>query len=149
MTKSLEQTRHELEQTPQPPLDEASLERVYEETRNCNIGFITAYRSDYSAKENLSRSRELQSDIRSSGFGFRYIEGHIVENHGTPDARKVVERAYMVIGGQGDDSGNLLGFLKKYGAKCDQDCVIYKSHDEATVDLVGTPSQMLRNASPV
>lgn len=138
MTKSLEQIRQELEQTPQPPLDEASLERVYEETRSCNIGFITAYRSDYSAEENLSRSRELQSDIRSRGFGFRHIDGHVIENHGARDARKVVERAYMVVGRRGDDSGNLLDFLKKYGAKCDQDCVIYKSHNEAGVDLVGT-----------
>ncbi|MFL9855099.1 hypothetical protein PQR72_05075 [Paraburkholderia madseniana] len=138
MTKSLEQVRQELEQTPQPRLNEASLERVYEERRSSNVGFITAHRSDYSAEENLSRSRQLQSDIRSSGFGFRYIDGHFIENHGTPDARKAVERAYMVIGRKGDDSGNMMGFLKKYGAKYDQDCVIYKSHDEASVDLVGT-----------
>jgi hypothetical protein len=138
MTKSLERIRQELEQTPQPPLDEGTLERVYEEARCCNIGFITAYRSDYSAEENLSRSRELQSDVRSSGFGFRHIDGHVIENHGVPDARKVLERAYMIIGRQGDDSGNLLDFLKTHGAKCDQDCVIYKSHDEAGVDLVGT-----------
>ncbi|MFL9895965.1 hypothetical protein [Paraburkholderia sp. RL17-381-BIF-C] len=137
MTKSLEQIRQELEQTPQPPLDEESIERVYEETRSCNIGFITAYRSDYSAEENLSRNRELQSDIRSSGFGFRHIDGHVIENHGARDARKVVERAYMVIGRQGDDSGNLLDFLKNCGAKYDQVCVIYKLHDEASVDLVG------------
>jgi hypothetical protein len=138
MIKSLEQIRQELEQTPQPQLDQASLERVYEETRSSNIGFITAHRSDYSAEENLGRSRQLKSDIRSSGFGFRFIDGHFIENHGTSDARKVAERAYMVIGRKGDDRGNLMDFLKKYGAKCDQDCVIYKAHNETDANLIAT-----------
>ncbi|MGF6644268.1 hypothetical protein [Paraburkholderia sp. GAS82] len=138
MIKSLEQIRRELEQMPQPQLNEASLERIYEETRSCNVGFITAHRSDYSAEENLHRSRQLQSDIRSRGFGFRYIDGYFIENSGTPGVKKVIERAYLVIGIKGDDGGNLTGFLIEHGAKYDQDCIVYKAHDDASVDLIGT-----------
>jgi len=42
------------------------------------------------------------------------VRGRYIETHGSPYARPVDEHAYLVFGND-DDSGNLKGFLRKYG----------------------------------
>src|SRR6266478_6554854 len=74
-------------------------------------------------------------------FGLLYLRGRYIENYGLPCARSTDEHAYLVRGND-DDSGNLKGFLRKYGRKYEQDGVIHKgyyrdAHFHALRDLPG------------
>ncbi|WP_174428775.1 hypothetical protein, partial [Cupriavidus basilensis] len=117
--------------------DETELYRIYEQTRNRNIGMITAHRDDCSVDENESRSRRLERDIREHGFGVYEIDAAYPESVGTPDEKWVVERSYLVVGKDGDDHGAMKGFLRKHGAKYEQDFVLQKAHNESDAKVVG------------
>jgi hypothetical protein len=122
------------------PLDEASMIRLHKHTLERNIGIITAYRGRYPVSENKKRNSMLQSDIRSAGYGFYNVEGHYIEGYGSEVSKDVKERAFLVIGDKGNDNGKLKGFLKKWGAKYNQDSVLYKSFNENAM-LIGTQSK--------
>jgi hypothetical protein len=116
-------------------LRESSLGRIYQHTRNRNIGMISASRGDLPAMENGKRHAALAKDIRKLGYGFIRTEGRYTENFGKPDARHVDEKAFLVIGKKGSDHGGLLGHLKNLGTKYGQDSVLHKAHDSTTAAL--------------
>lgn len=119
-------------------LEEANLGRVYAHTKGRNIGMISASRGHLTAEENKKRNQELAGDIRKAGYGYVNVRGRYVENHGKPDARNVDEHSFLVIGKQGNDAGELKGFLKKHGEKYDQDSILHKAHDSENAKLHGT-----------
>jgi beta-glucosidase/6-phospho-beta-glucosidase/beta-galactosidase len=121
-------------------LDEASLIRLWQHTQERNIGIVTAYRGRYPVSENKKRNAQLQADIRSAGFGFYKVEGHYIEGYGSEVSKDVKEQAFLVIGEKGNDSGKLKGLLKKWGAKYNQDSVLYKSFDGKGL-LIGTQAK--------
>jgi len=119
-------------------LDEAGLSRILSHIDKRNLGFVSAFRGGSSVPlaQNRTRNRELQADIRQAGFGFLRVHGSWAENEGTPQERQVNEESFMVIGSDGDDSGNLRGFLKKAGAKYQQDAVIFKPWNSTGASLI-------------
>ena len=127
-------------------LDEAGLSRILSHIQHRNIGFITAFRggSSVPVAQNRGRNRQLQTEIRQAGFGYLRVQGSWPENEGTPEERQVVEESFLVIGSEGDDSGNLKGFLKKAGAKYQQDAVIFKPWNTTTAYLIfmSNPSKL-------
>ena len=123
-------------------INESSLGRVHQHTKNSNLGMITAFRnsSEHSPEENKARNAELASDIRKHGLGFVHVKGRYVENHGTANAKPVDEHSYLVVGKKGNDNGHLLGVLKKLGKKYNQDSILHKPHDSEHASLHGTNS---------
>ena len=121
-------------------LDEGSLSRLWKHTTERNIGMLTAYRGRYPVSENKTRNAKLQADIRAAGFGFFRVEGHYIEGYGSAVEKDVKEQSFLVIGEMGNDNGKLKGFLKKWGAKYNQDSVFYKSFDNKGM-LIGTQSK--------
>lgn len=119
-------------------LDEAGLSRILTHIQRRNIGFITAFRGGSATPlaQNRSRNRQLQTEIRQAGFGYLRVQGSWPENEGTPEEQQVVEESLLVIGAEGDDSGKLKGFLKKAGAKYQQDAVIFKPWNTTTAYLI-------------
>jgi len=101
-------------------------ERSRSDIESWNVGLITAYRRELTPGENEARDAELRTEIRRC-FGLLYLQGRYIENYGLPCARSTDEHAYLVFGND-DDSGNLKGFLRKYGRKYDQDSVIHKGY---------------------
>lgn len=119
-------------------LSEASLGRIYQHTKNRNLGIITAFRNEYTLPENRQRNQELIQKIRDAGYGFNKIKGRFIENYGTPDARPVDEESFLVFGKEGDDSGQLLSDLKRLGTEYDQESILHKTHDSDVAKLHGT-----------
>lgn len=119
-------------------MNESSLTRIKSHIENRNVGLISAFRGRYTKPENLQRTRELESMIRSDGFSFIKMNGHYIEGHGTPNAQDKDEVALFVIGKDGDDNGKLKGALKKYGSSFDQESVLYKAFDKDDAVLIGT-----------
>lgn len=116
-------------------LNESSLGRVYQHTKDRNIGMISASRGEHTAEENKTRNNELEGHIKKAGYGYIKVKGRYVENHGTPDARPVDEHSFLVIGKKGNDNGELKSFLSKHGEKYSQDSILHKSHDEKEAKL--------------
>jgi hypothetical protein len=101
-------------------------ERSRSDIESWNVGLITAYRRELTPAENAVRDAQLRTEIRRC-FGLLYLRGRYIENYELPCARPTDEHAYLVFGND-DDSGNLKGFLRKYGRKYDQDSVIHKGY---------------------
>lgn len=123
------------------PLTEASLVRLYGHTVNRNVGVVTAFRGRYTLPENRTRNAKLASDIRAAGFGYYKMEGHYIEGYKTAKQNDVHEEVFFVIGDEGKDNGKLKGFLKKWGAKYNQDSILYKQFDSKKAVLIGTQSK--------
>lgn len=119
-------------------LNEASLSRVMQHTKERNIGMITAFRSENTKQENLKLNKNLEADIRKAGFGVIRVKGRYIENFGTEDATPVDENSYLVVGDKGDDSGKLLSFLQKLGKKYKQDSILHKGTQDEKAVLHGT-----------
>jgi hypothetical protein len=73
-----------------------------------------------SRSKRTARDAELQLEIRRR-FGLLHLRGRYIDSNGSATD----EHAYLVLG-LDDDSGNLKGFLRKYGRKCDLEWVIHK-----------------------
>lgn len=119
-------------------INESSVGRVYQHTKDRNIGMITAHRAENTAEENKKNNQELEHHIKKAGYGFVKVKGRYVENHGTPEAKNVDEHSYLVMGKKGDDKGELKKFLTKHGEKHGQDSILHKSAGEETAKLHGT-----------
>lgn len=119
-------------------LDEAGLSRILTHIDTRNMGIITAFRGGSATplEQNRAKNRQLQADIRQAGFGYIRLQGSWPENEGTPEEVQVVEESFLVIGSDSDDNGKLKGFLKKTGAKYQQDAVVYKPWDTTTAYLI-------------
>ena len=120
-------------------LNESSLSRIYQHSKESNIGMITAYRGQYSVRQNEDRNEKLKSDIQSGGFGYIPVIGFYIENPGTQEERRVKEQSFLVISSS-NDSGKLKGFLQRAGARYDQDSVLYKDASVEDAILIGTSS---------
>lgn len=118
-------------------LHEINLGRIYQHTKESNIGMITAYRGELDVVSNEKRNRELMGAIRSSGFGFVSVTGFYVENPGLDDEQKVEEKSFVVISNK-NDSGKLKFFLQRMGSKYNQDSVLYKDAQSDSAILIGT-----------
>lgn len=116
-----------------------SLSRLYTHTLDRNIGIVTAFRgNDLPLSDNRALNNKLEADIKRSGFGYFKMKGRYVKNFGTPDATPSDEESFLIIGKNGNDSGNLLSFLKKMGEKYQQESILYKPFDSTDARLVGT-----------
>jgi len=116
---------------------ESSMSRVYQHTKDREIGMISAFRDERKPEENEALHSELKSLVRKAGYGFINVKGRYIENYGTPNARPMDEKSLLVIGSKGKKSG-LLKYLKRWGEQFDQDSVLHKSHDSETAQLHGT-----------
>jgi hypothetical protein len=119
-------------------LNESSLSRVLQHTKERNVGMITAHRGENTAEENKKHNKELEHHIRKAGYGLVHVKGRYVENHGTPQAKNVDEHSFLVVGKKGHDHGQLLHHLKKWGEHYKQDSILHKSHDDEHAHLHGT-----------
>lgn len=116
-----------------------SLSRIWQHTKESNIGLITAYRGEFDVKTNDSRNQKLAAEIRSNGFGYVQVTGFYIENLGQEDEKRVQEKSFFVTS-YANDGDKLKKFLKKMGAKFNQDSVFYKAADSDQGVLIGTTS---------
>jgi hypothetical protein len=120
-------------------LHEINLGRIYQHSKESNIGMLTAYRGEFDVPTNEKRNGELVSLIRSNGFGYVSVTGFYVENPGQDDERRVQEKSFLVISNK-NDAGKLKHFLIRMGVKFNQDSVLYKDASDDKAILIGTSS---------
>ena len=102
----------------------------------CNVGLISASRSEFTVDVN---QRRCGGSGPTSGPGSAPLDVDVrFSEHGPLQTQTLTERCYLLLGGRGFDSGNLKGFLRQYGATHDQSLVLYKPYDERSAYLLGT-----------
>lgn len=116
-----------------------SLSRIWQHTKESNIGLITAYRGEFDAKINDMRNQKLASEIRENGFGYIQVTGFYIENLGQQDERKVQEKSFLITS-YSNDNDKLKKFLIKMGKKYNQDSIFYKAAASENGVLIGTAS---------
>lgn len=84
-------------------IKETSLSRIYSLLNDSNsknpVGFISACRMEFDEKENERRTKQLESKISSSHYGYIKLKGSYLETDKEKDTQKqVFEDAFCVIG---------------------------------------------------
>jgi hypothetical protein len=115
---------------------EASLGRVWQHFNNpdMSVAILTAFRGrdlgDESLDDselyqrNVSRNRKLVSQLEKRGYGYIYVDGHWIENQGTPEERLVKEDSvFVAVKNAGPDFAE---FIHQLGNSFNQDAVVVK-----------------------
>jgi hypothetical protein len=116
--------------------EESSLSRLIYHTDNHDCTTLTAYRSEYTHKENQQRNKSLLAEILSSGFKVTSVEGVYIENLGTDTATKTKEHVFFVVDWK--DEGKLKYYIKRWGSKFEQDSVLFIPKKSKSAVLIGT-----------
>ena len=111
------------------PLEESGLNRIWQFATQPGRVFsiLTAFRGEYSYDENIQRNAELKKEARANGFGFFEMEGHWVENEGTPQEQDVVEESLFIsLPSDQHAEQKLYDFTVDMIRKYDQDVAVIK-----------------------
>ena len=121
-------------------LDEGGLSRVISRAKNKKQSHATvsAERGDKSKKENKSRSKQLEKDLRGRGYGPKKTTGTYSEKDSeTGKENKVKERSYFVTSGK-KSKRKFKKDMKKVAAKHSQDSVLVKQKGSSSAKLHAT-----------
>jgi len=121
MAKSFSEIKNTIEHN----LQESSISRIFQHIESDNsFGVVSAFRGDYSTKENMERHAKLKEMVRDSGYGFIEMRGGYNGDEGF-----VQELSLFIPQVTRKD-------IIKMGQGFDQHSVIYK--DSTEFSLIGT-----------
>jgi len=99
-------------------LKESSLSRIWKHNKEHDCGALSAFRSNYSRKENEQRNKSLLAKLKSKGYGVTKLNGIYPEG-----GKEGKENSFFVV--DLNDSGKLFDDLKKLGEHFDQDSILF------------------------
>jgi hypothetical protein len=107
-------------------LKEVTLSRLMRQDSAHSTGAISAFRGQYSWRENMQRHRSLKAKLMALGYGVSEIDGSYIEGYDTPDAKEVSEKSFFVVNYKvkGSDDGKLELDLIMLGQEFDQDSIL-------------------------
>lgn len=117
-------------------LSEGGLSRLLGHIQEYESAIISAFRNEYSNKENYERSRKLKAQLLSQGYGVTKIKGSYIENFDTPEAIEVVEQS-LFVSNRSDDSG-FKNNISNLGKEYEQDSVLFIPKGGKNAFLYGT-----------
>lgn len=117
-------------------LNESSLSRLWKKYQDSDSGTITAFRGEYSKKENLARNAELKAALLGAGYSVTSIDGVYIENYGSANEKPVKEKSFIVFDHK--KTGKLKADLKRLGLRYDQDSITFNSVSDGNYYLIGT-----------
>lgn len=77
-------------------LNESSLSRLWKKYQDSDSGTITAFRGEYSKKENLARNAELKAALLGAGYSVTSVDDVYIENYGSANEKPVKEKSFIV-----------------------------------------------------
>lgn len=117
-------------------IKESSLSRLWRKYQQCDSGTISAFRGEYSYKQNMERSRKLSAILVGLGYSVTSIDGVYIENYGTDQELPVNEKSFIIFDIK--QSGKLKSDLIKLGEMFDQDSITFNNVQRGTYVLIGT-----------
>ena len=116
-------------------MNESSLSRIHQKSQDI-AGTITAYRGEFSKRENQQRNRSLLAKLMAAGYSVTSVKGSYIENYGSNEEKEVSEHSYFISPRTDAQRDTLVGDLLKLGAEFDQDSVLIIRDGKGT--LIGT-----------
>lgn len=104
------------------------------------IAIITAFRSEFTLKENRRRIQCLKARIKNKGYGFFNVDGFYLENYKKPDAKVEKEEAVFAVGRK---DNSLRHDLLELGQLYDQDGFLFKPYNSNVALIFGTSPDVL------
>lgn len=117
-------------------INESSLSRLWRKYKESDSGTITAFRGERSRKENIANNAKLQAVLVGAGYSVTSVDSVYIENYGTPDAKQVKEKSFIVFDYK--NTGKLKKDLMRLGELYDQDSITFNDVSEGTYYLIGT-----------
>ena len=117
-------------------LKESSLSRLYRHMQEHDSAALSAFRNEFTKKENLERNRELKAELLGRGYGVTRILGSFIENFETPKAVEVSEESFFVSNRK--DDPNFRNEIAGLGEDFDQDSVLIVPKGAQDAFLLGT-----------
>lgn len=109
-------------------IKESSLSRVLDHIHGeYPFAIITAFRGNFSYKENILRNKILAAEIKTAGHGYFFIEGYWIENKGMEDEKKVSEDSIFVICKSGLAPDIFVKQMLTFANQWDQESIIIKT----------------------
>ena len=122
-------------------INESGLARITSKMDDSAVGMITAFRGEYSRRENMQRNRSLRAKLLMAGMHVTPVQGQFIENFGTDKELPVKENSFFVVNPkQGDDGGELESILRKLGEEFEQDSIFSKRFGKEG-RVIGTTSR--------
>ncbi len=115
---------------------ESGLSRLYDHMMEHDSAILTAFRNEYSNKQNYKRNRELKAQLLSMGYGVTKVDGSYIENFETPQAIEVSEQSFFVS--NRTSAPDFLNSIKSLGESYEQDSVLIIPRGASDAYLVGT-----------
>ena len=117
-------------------IQEKGLSRILTHIEAHDTGSITAYRYQFSKRENQQRNKSLQAKLASLGYGITSVRGTYIEDYGTPEAKEVGEHTFFVV--DLTNRGRLRDDLIRLGQEFDQDSILFIPKGGVASELIGT-----------
>jgi len=108
-------------------LDETSLSRVYSKLQTSSVGFMTAFRDEYTKKENRQRNHKLKAQLQREGYLLTAVKGNYIEDYDKYDTTKgteVAENTFLVVSQKEGEDLQLEKDLIKLGNEWEQDSIL-------------------------
>lgn len=125
--------------SPMMYLDEEKLSRVWKlaQKDGGSFGIITAFRDEFTHKENVARNKELISKVRKAGFGYWVLNGSWIETDEDGKRKEVSEDSLFIAAPSTMTNGSKLlrSFIVTNAKKYDQDSAIFKEDNTDVVKL--------------
>ena len=116
-------------------MNESSLSRIHQKSQDI-AGTITAYRGEFSKRENQQRNRSLLAKLMAAGYSVTSVKGSYIENYGSNEEKEVSEHSYFISPRTDEQRDTLVEDLLRLGAEFDQDSVLIIRDGKGT--LIGT-----------
>lgn len=105
-------------------VNEASLGRIWQYTKSGRpYAIFTAFRGEYTYKQNVERNTIAVAELRKNGFGYFFVDGNFVENAGTENEIFVKEDS-IFTNAEPDDEDRFRDLIISLGRKFNQDAVL-------------------------
>jgi len=104
-------------------MQEFNLSRLLHQILKHDTGTISAFRSQYTHKENLKRNKQLLAKVFCLGYDVTSVDGVYVENYGTDSAVEVAKDTFFVVDTK--NKGTLEQDLRKLGEEYNQDFILF------------------------
>jgi len=102
----------------------AKLSRIWYHMQNTEFAIMSAYRGEYTEKENIQRTIDMHHDIRNLDLGAIQMFGYWYENKGTEQEHLSEERSWFIPNPQSNDEHKFKDDMIFLGNKYDQEAII-------------------------
>lgn len=117
-------------------LKEKSLSRLYAHMLLHDTGTISAFRNEYTHKENQARNKSLLAKLLRKDYRVISVLGAYIQDFGSEKATEVGESTFFVVDYR--NSGNLEKDLRALGKEFGQDSILYVPVGAEVAELWGT-----------